>query len=349
MFGYHGAMTSGSHHDLDDPVTRAANTAPPALEPRARSFANDLDSQSLRVVHAIFEHGSITSAATVLGYSQPAVSQTIKRLESKLGFAILTRSGRGVSLTPAGEVIAHHAVTVIRAIDQAAGELADLAGLRSGLVRVAAFPSASSTIVPRLLGTITARHPGVQFSYVEAEPRVAAAAVRNHSADLALTFSYPHDPIDPHGNSAIGLDSTTLWREDMRIVVPRGHTAISADSPIDLGNLAGDAWIGGCRRCRVHLVSACDRSGFVPRISYETDNVSAVLGMVNEGLGVALLPTLALSTTAIPAGVEIRLPVTQDQRTIHLLSAPVADRVPAIAATMAAIRAIDGSEWGLSP
>jgi DNA-binding transcriptional LysR family regulator len=344
-----GTMAPRSHHQSDHTATAPPGADPTRLTPNARSLAHDLDSQTLRIVHAIAEHGSITAAASILGYSQPAISQTIKRLESKLGFSVLTRAGRGVVLTPAGDVIAHHAVTVIRAIDQAAGELADLAGLRTGLVRLAAFPSASSTIVPRLLGAITARHPGVQFSYLEAEPPEAAAAVRNHTADLALTFSYADDTTDHRSSGSAGLDVTNLWREDMRVVVSQGHPAATHQTTVELSDFAHEAWIGGCFRCRGHLVSLCARNGFVPRISYETDNVAAVLGMVDEGLGVALLPTLALARTAIPAGVKTRLPAQPDLRTIQLLSAPVAGRVPATAATITAIKAMDGSEWGLDP
>jgi molybdate transport repressor ModE-like protein len=125
----------------------------------------DLDSHALRIVRAVADHGSITRAAQVLGYSQPAISQHLKRLEARLGMPVVTRAGRGVRLTEAGRVLARHAGTVTTALDAAAGELADLQGLRTGRVRLAAFPSASSTLVPRLLGMMGSTHPGVHVTY----------------------------------------------------------------------------------------------------------------------------------------------------------------------------------------
>jgi DNA-binding transcriptional LysR family regulator len=207
----------------------------------------DLDSNALRVVRAVADHGSITRAAGALGYSQPAISQHLKRLEARLGMPVVTRVGRGVRLTEAGRVLARHATTVTTALDAAAGELADLQGLRSGRVRLTAFPSASSTLVPRLLGTMGAAHPGVRITYAEAEPPEAVAAVRAQTADLAITFSYPGDRVDPHRESARGLAVIPVWRDEMLLVLPTGHPL--ADAPaVDLADLAGESWIAGCPR-----------------------------------------------------------------------------------------------------
>ena len=355
-------------------------------EPRT-PLAADLDSQTLRVVRAIADTGSITAAAALLGYSQPAVSQTVRRLEQRLGMPVLTRVPRGALLTEAGDILARHAATVLRSIDSAAEELAELAGLRTGWVRIAAFPSASSTVVPRLIERMSADYPGLRFRYIEAEPPEAVQAVRDHTADIALTFSYPGDPDDPHGASAAGLTATPLWREDMILILrrdadaPRGalgdsgplpgvaagaETGADAQdataarlfrdasplaldaSPLALGSLAGAGWIAGCPRCRGHLLHLCAAHGFTPSIDYETDNVSAVLAMVEAGLGVALLPSLALASVPLPANVVARHPATPDSRTVHLVSAEASHRVPAIAATIAAIDALDTSAWGLA-
>src|SRR6478752_2119096 len=166
---------------------------------------DDLDSHSLRIVRAIADEGSITRAAAALGYSQPAVSQHLRRLETRIGLPVVARAGRGVRLTEAGRVLARHALAVTTALDAAAGELDDLRGLRTGRVRLAGFPSASSSIVPRLLSTMEAAHPGVRITYLEAEPPEAVDAVRKQTADLAITFGYPGDRVDPHRESARGL------------------------------------------------------------------------------------------------------------------------------------------------
>ncbi|WP_431280312.1 LysR family transcriptional regulator [Leifsonia poae] len=318
-----------------------------ALDSAIDTARLDLDSHALRIVRAVADHGSITQAARALGYSQPAISQHLKRLEARLGMPVVARVGRGVRLTEAGRVLARHANTVTTALDAAAGELADLQGLRSGRVRLAAFPSASSTLVPRLLGTMGATHPGVRITYTEAEPPEAVAAVRKQSADLAITFSYPGDRVDPHRESARGLAVIPVWRDEMLLVLPSGHPLADAES-IDLADLAGEAWIAGCPRCRGHLLELTDARDFVPRIAYETDNFVAVVSMVAEGVGVALIPSLAVGSAGRMAGVVVRPTINHDHRTINLVGATGADQVPAIATTASALLALDAGEWSLA-
>ncbi|MDY0909441.1 LysR family transcriptional regulator [Microbacterium sp. CFBP9034] len=296
----------------------------------------DIDAQALRVVKAIADEGSITGAAAALGYSQPAVSQQLKRLERKLEVPLVERVGRSVRLTEAGRILARHAPTVTTALDAAAGELAELRGLRAGRVRLVGFPSASPTIVPRLLADLEAHHAGVTVTYLEAEPPEAVEAVREGNADIALTFSYPGDREDPHGSSAQGLSVHAVGTDDLLAVLPVDHPAVTEDG-VDMASLAGEKWIAGCPRCRGHLLELCARAGFEPHIAFETDNFVAVEGLVAQGIGVATLPRMAVASFPQLAGVvTVPLPSTE-ARTIHVVTAHGADRVPAIRATLEAI------------
>ncbi|MET4780034.1 LysR family transcriptional regulator [Glaciihabitans sp. UYNi722] len=306
-----------------------------------------LDLQSIRIVRAIAEAGSITGAARLLGYSQPAVSQHLQRTESRLNLPLVTRIGRSVKLTEAGQVLARHAITITSALDAAAGDLADLAGLRTGTVRLAAFPTASSTIVPRLLAAMAEAHPGVQLSYIEAQPPEAVALLRDGGIDLAVTFSYPGDRADPHRDSASGLSTESLFTEEMVAVLPAAHP-LANDDVVDVASLASDRWIAGCPRCRGHLLAVCEVAGFEPTITFETDNASAVLNMVASNLGVAMLPRLALATATLPLGAVIRPHTPQSIRSIHLLANDGARRVPSVAATVSLLHRLEGSDWGLS-
>jgi molybdate transport repressor ModE-like protein len=312
-----------------------------------RDSSVELDLHSVRIVRAIAETGSITGAARALGYSQPAISQHLQRAEARLSLPLVTRVGRSVRLTEAGQIVARHALTITSALDAASGELADLAGLRTGTVRLAAFPTASSTIVPRLFASLTKTHPGIQFSYVETEPPEAVALLREGSIDLAVTFSYLHDPADPHKESANGLTVETLFNEEMVVVIPTNHPL--AELPVvDVAALREEHWIAGCPRCRGHLMAVCEVAGFDPTISYETDNASAVVNIVANGLGVAMLPRLALATTTIPAGAVTRPHTPKSTRSVHVVSNQGAERVPSIAATLARLRSLDGADWGLT-
>lgn len=307
------------------------------------ALAAAVDLPTLRVVRALAEHGTLTAAAEATGYSQPALSQQLRRFEQRTGLALVERVGRGLRLTQAGRTLARHARPVRAALDAAVGELAELAGLGAGRLRLVAFPSASPTLVPALISELGARHPGIELSYVEAEPPEAVAAVREDRADLAITFSYPGDRDDPHRASARGLDVRAYGEEPMRLVLPAGHPAAhGADpgEPVPLESLAEEGWIAGCPRCRGHLLELCDTAGFAPRIAFETDNFVAVEGMVAQALGVALLPALALAASSRRPGVVTRPTARADRRSLHLVTARGAERVPAVAAALQALRTL---------
>ena len=191
-------------------------------------------------------------------------------------------------------------------MDAANGELAELVGLRTGTVRLAAFPSASSTLVPRLLSRMRDSQPGISVTYLESEEPEALGLLRDGLVDLAITSAFPGDRADPHRENR-GHRSTpcrcspnrSCSRCPRRIRSPR-------HDPVDLAGLADDSWVAGCPVCRGHLLAACEAVGVVPRIEFETDNAVAVLNLVAAGLGVALLPRLALATAAVPPGATIR-------------------------------------------
>lgn len=294
---------------------------------------DSIDAHALRVVKAIADHGSVTAAARSLGYSQPAVSQQLRRMERRAGLPLIERVGRGVRLTEAGRILARHAATVTTAMDAAAEDLAELRGLRAGRVRIAAFPSASSTVVPHVIAAVSAQRPGIAVSFVELEPSEAIAAVREDRADIALTFSYAGDRDDPHSGTATGLSVRTIGRDDLHVVLPTGHPAAS-DGLIDLAQLVGEQWIAGCPQCRGHLLEACARAGFVPRIAFETDNYVAVESLVAQGIGVAILPGMAVASFPLLEGIAApRLP-SGEARTLHVVTAGGAEGVPAVRATL---------------
>ncbi len=307
----------------------------------------DLDLHSIRIVRAIAEHGTISAAARALGFSQPAISQHLRRVESRLGVPLVVRAGRGVRLTEPGQVIARHAIAITSALNAANGDLAELVGLAAGTVRVAAFPTASSTLVPRLLQGMRTAHPGISVNYVEAEPPEAIAMLRDGLVDLAITFAYPGDRSDPHRDGDASLDALALFTEHVVLALPDTHPLASGDS-VELALLADERWIAGCPLCRGHLLAACDAVGVTPQIDLETDNAIAVLNLVAAGLGVALLPHLALATAPVPPGATVRSTQPSSDRSIQVVVQAGSRRVPSIAATLDVIHALDGADWGLS-
>ena len=204
-----------------------------------------IDAAGLRVMKAIADEGSFTAAAASLGYTQPAISQMVRRLEQRTGTVLVERVGRNVRLTEAGQVLARHANPVLAALDAAEEEVAAIAGLRSGRVRLMAFPSASATLVPRALSLVKKRFPDVNISFTEAEPPESLAALKAGECDLAVAFAYEGTDL---GRGEEDLDQfviTPLLDDEVRLAVPEGH-AVSRQQNVELADLAGEPWIAGC-------------------------------------------------------------------------------------------------------
>jgi len=311
----------------------------------------DLDVTSLRIVRALADHGTITAAAAVLGYSQPAVSQHLRRLERRLGTALLERAGRTVRLTEAGQVLARHGATVTAALDAAVQEVGALTGLRAGRVRLVAFPSASATIVPGALALLRTAHPELAVTLDEAEPPESVERLRSGGCDVVIAFTHRDGTGQPaapgpqgHGAHQDGQDrqgvSPLVRRpllDDATVLALPAGSPLVAHGRLQLADLVGQTWIAGCPRCRGHLLRACERAGFTPRIAYATDDYSAVLGLVAAGLGVALLPGLVTPAAARHPGVAVRAIGGTARRDVHALTTPDLARVPAVAATLRAL------------
>ncbi|MEP7160076.1 MAG: LysR family transcriptional regulator [Dermatophilaceae bacterium] len=294
-----------------------------------------IDAAGLRVMKAIADKGSFTAAASALEYSQPAISQMVRRLEKRTGTALVERVGRSVRLTEAGEVLARHAVSVLSALEAAEEEVAAIAGLRAGRVRLMAFPSSSATLVPRALASVRERYPDVTVTFTEGEPPQSLAALRAGDCDLAVAFTYEGTDLGRGEEALDQFVSHPLLDDEVRLVVPNNHPL--ADQPVArIAELSGDNWIAGCPRCRGHLVQMCDTAGFSPRVGFETEDYVAVLGFVAAGLGIALIPDLILASASNP-GVTI-LPIDPpSRRTVHAVTTPDLCRVPAVHATITAL------------
>lgn len=294
-----------------------------------------IDAAGLRVMKAIQDEGSFTAAAVSLGYTQPAISQMVRRLEQRTGTVLVERLGRSVRLTEAGQVLARHASTVLAALDAAEEEVAAIAGLRAGRVRLMAFPSSSATVVPHALALVKRRYPDVVVTFSEAEPPESLAALKAGECDLAVAFSYEGIDLSEIQEDLDSLVVTKLLDDEVRLALPEGHPLADQDTA-ELGALAEEPWIAGCPKCRGHLVHLAREAGFAPNVAFETEDYVAVQGLVAEGLGVALIPDLILRTTHHPS---VRaLPVNpSSRREIFAVTTPDLARVPAVQATIEAL------------
>ncbi|MGW7565493.1 LysR family transcriptional regulator [Streptomyces tendae] len=289
-----------------------------------------IEARHLRVLRAVASTGSFSAAGRELGCTQPAVSQQMKALESSVGTPLLVRTGREMRLTQAGEALVRHAAGIIAGLTAAEEEVAAIAGLRAGRVRLVSFPSGSSTLVPTALAALRAAHPGTRVSLEEAEPPNSVELLREGDCDVALAFRY---------EGAAGAEEwddlvvRPLLTDRLVALVPDGHRLARTEGSVAIGELARESWIAGCPRCRGQLVEVCEGAGFSPRIDFATDDYPAVVGLVGAGLGVAVLPQLAVESVR-PRGVRTVALEPAVRREIVALTLPDLAQVPAVAATL---------------
>ncbi|HCB07775.1 MAG TPA: LysR family transcriptional regulator [Nocardioides bacterium] len=292
-----------------------------------------MDPRRLLIFRAVARAGSISAAARDLGWTQPAVSQHLRALERSAGCALLIRGAGGVELTEPGRMLLARADALAVQLHMAEEELAELTALRRGRVRLAAYPSAAATLVPRAIAGLRARHPDVDVELTEAEPPEALALLGTGDADLALVFAYDDDaPAE-----GPGLTWRPLGDEPVALVVAPEHP-VARRRRLTLADLADEPWIVGCERCRAHAVRVCAEAGFEPTVRHVSDDYVVVQNLVAVGLGVTLLPRSALEAHPHP-GVRVREHPSFGTRTFGIVHREGADQVPA---TAALIRELSG-------
>jgi DNA-binding transcriptional LysR family regulator len=261
-----------------------------------------LDVTRLRVLVAVARHGSVTAAARALNYAQPSVSHHLARLEAETGTRLIQRSGRSVRLTDAGRLLAGRAEEILGRLDAAEHELAAHVGQQEERIRLAGFPSALATLVPAAAARLGADYPGIELLLTESEPHEALRLLKGGGADVALVYRFVHEgtTISLLEDEVAETRATLLLDEPFHIVTQAASTLPPASGAPGLAAYARHRWIAGCERCRVHLLWLCEQAGFTPQIAFTTDDVLVAQALAAAGLGVAVLPDLALRAARHP-------------------------------------------------
>jgi DNA-binding transcriptional LysR family regulator len=249
-----------------------------------------LDIRRMRVLREVAARGSFSGAAEALSYTQSAVSQHVAALERETGAQLIERRPRALRLTDAGQVLVRHTEAILARLAEAQAELEAIAGLRAGHVRLAAFPSAGATLVPAAVAIFRERHPDVEIELAMAEPVDGAAGVRAGDYDLALSIA---DSVS-HINE--GLEAVHLLDDGLHVALPLHHP-LAGRAQLRLTDLREATWLlGSTGVCpdRYVFLDACHRAGFDPDVMLQSDDYNAIQGFVASGVGVALVPELAL-------------------------------------------------------
>jgi DNA-binding transcriptional LysR family regulator len=279
----------------------------------------------LRVLCEVVSRGSFSAAAESLAYTQSAVSQAIARLEAETGAELVVRDRRGVRPTAAGATLIDHAEMIFAQVEAAEADLDAVLGIRAGRLRVASFPSAGATLMPLAVATFRERHPGVELTLAEGEPEEIGPRLRAGEFDLALVFEFPGVRERP----GAGLRNVALLKDPMHVALPGSHP-LARKPALRLEDLRDEDWVqtSAASPCARHVVRSCVAAGFEPHVTFESDDYETVQGLVAAGVGVALIPRLAL--TRVHSGIVVReLAPRSPARKVIAATVPGAGAAPA--------------------
>lgn len=260
-----------------------------------------LDVRRLKVLREVAQQGSFSGAAESLSFTQSAVSQQIAALEREAGTRLVERGPRGVTLTDAGRALVTHTEAVLARLADAELELDAIAGIRAGRVRIAAFPSACSSLMPVAIANFRERYPGVDVQLIPAEPPEGLQMLRASDVDITIILDGTRSV-----DEGAAIEQITLLDDPMHVVLPIDHPAARRET-VRLGELADEQWmmgIGGDCPDTSLFWAACRSAGFEPTVPFDLDDYGAIQGFVAAGMGVAVIPDIAL--TAIRDDVVVR-------------------------------------------
>jgi DNA-binding transcriptional LysR family regulator len=255
------------------------------------------DLRRLRAFHAVARSRSFSAAPLELGYAQTVVSHHVAALEREFGLTLVNRGTRPVSVTDAGNRLLRHTEPALGYITAAEDELHALAGLQSGTLRIGAFLSASNSFVPGALARFEAAHPDIQVRLEHLEEPEELRRLRSGDLDLAVVFRVREQLENERHQPDEGFDEVYLADDPYRVVLPLTHP-LARLRKLRLADLAAERFTappgGGFVPYRMLLERLCANAGFEPNIVHEVNDVTVARAFVAAGLGVAVLPELAL-------------------------------------------------------
>ncbi len=310
------------------------------------------------MLHEFAARGSIARTAEALGYTPSAVSQQLAVLEREAGTPLLDRTARSAGLTAAGRRLAAHAERILAMVEEAESDLSAQAAEPSGRVVVTAFPSAAVAFAPALARSLRA-HPKLSLLLREASPAEGLQLVRSGEVEAAIVDDWTGRlsalVASPPGQASFDGDSDGdgagadhgqgvlsyyhLVRDPLVLVVARDHPAANPDLPVDLRALRNEPWLAApsgepSRQATDRLLAAV---GLTPPVPSEFEGLGTVANLVARGLGIAIMPRLAvgayerrLVVRELPAGLDLARDVFAVARTASVARPSVAVIVSAL-------------------
>jgi LysR family nitrogen assimilation transcriptional regulator len=279
-----------------------------------------VDLKQLEYFVRVAELGSFTRAAIALNIAQPALSRQVRLLEVELRQNLLVRNGRGAVPTEAGKLLLEHGRGILHQVERAREELGRIRGALAGRVAIGLPPSVAKVLAVPLIRECRKRMPAAALSISEGMSVGMQESLASGRLDIALLYS---------AVSSAEIEVTPLLEEDLYLVQRKEDDAAQDRLVVPLREVAGLPLVIPTRPNAIRMVVESEMAnlGCHPRIALEIDGVAAILDLVADGAGSAVLPRHAVETSARPQAFTMR-PIG-DPRLHSKLSVAVSAQRPA--------------------
>jgi DNA-binding transcriptional LysR family regulator len=261
-----------------------------------------IDVQRLRVFRAVVASGSVQAAADHLGFTPSAVSQQISSLQRETGLVLFEKSGRGIAPTATARVLAAESDEVMESLSRLGGVVDHLRDGRTGSLTIGAFASAAQFWLPAVAKGLRRDFPDLLLDLALVELGSESGGGPRRDLEIAT------EDADHEGVERPGQHRHVLTEETYRVVAPRGHALLTEwDHEVPMLALAGQPMIDndfGSNTCSLIIKNAARAAGFTPRYVARSDDHHTALAFVAAGIGVTMLPALAVPEAM--AGVDSR-------------------------------------------
>lgn len=284
-----------------------------------------MDTDVLRWFQQVAEGATVTEVSELEMVTQSGVSRALARLEAQVGTPLLERSGRTLKLTGAGAVFKPHVDRLLAELRGGLDAVAQFVSPDTGTVALAFQQSLGSWLVPDLLGSFRAAHPGVGFRLTHARDELHGLPLDGGAADLEIGTRRFRTGPEATRPGDLAVHTLRIGNEPLRLAIPAGHPLAdlgASEAGIDLAAAAAEPFVGLRATSALRKLGddLCAAAGFRPAIVFEGDDLSNVRGLVAAGLGVAIVPAPRAGSPVAGPGPVLYLPILDDgaERDIYL-------------------------------
>ncbi|WP_344586610.1 LysR family transcriptional regulator [Actinomadura vinacea] len=291
----------------------------------------------LHLLVALHERGTLQAAASVLHISTSAASQQLATLTAEAGVRLTEADGRRLKLTDAGKILVEHAYAVFAQLERAQGDVQAAADGELGKLTVGAFPSAIATVLIPAVRLARERHPRLRVDVREVEIPAGLDRLSTGDLDVVVGVEGVGAP-SPDDHRYVRLP---LGVDDFLLAVPVDHPVADGSVAV-LSQLADQEWVGTIEgdACDQLLHGACLAAGFRPAVRHRAADWTAILALVEAGLGLALVP----SSARLPVSASVRVVPIAQRISRHVYAAVRRGGAthPAVAAYLTALEQVAG-------